>query len=196
MAKGCIRTASGIKFNILKPDLASIDIEDIAHHLSQLGRYNGACPKLYTVGEHCVRGARYLKKVNADPKLQLAFLLHDAAEAYIKDMPTPLKVEMPGYQKAESVVADSIMDVFGVLDVWKGPKCFALIDFVDHEIMYHWEIRDFWGGPAEWQDTAAKEAYEASLAELPSERIKPWSPHKAERQYLMEFYRLMHEIAV
>ncbi len=81
-----IRTFSGkrIFFADIRPD--DIDIEDIAHALSNVCRYTGHCRKFYSVAEHSVHASRY-----APPGEELNALLHDAAEAYTTDLSTPLK---------------------------------------------------------------------------------------------------------
>lgn len=85
---GWLNTYSGHKFYPLDPDPGVIRIDDIAHALSNLCRYNGQTPKFYSVAEHSVRLATY----TADPNLARFLLLHDASEAYLADIPSPLKV--------------------------------------------------------------------------------------------------------
>jgi hypothetical protein len=71
-----------------------IRIEHIAHSLSGIGRYNGSTRDYYSVAEHCVLGARYIRH-NAlrwqDLYLAKAFLIHDAGEAYTGDIVAPIK---------------------------------------------------------------------------------------------------------
>lgn len=81
-----IQTKSGRKFWLDKPDYDSIDIEDIAHALSNICRFTGHTSRLFSVAEHSI-GVSFL----LPDKLKLAGLLHDAAEAYIGDINTPLK---------------------------------------------------------------------------------------------------------
>ena len=83
---GWITTFTGKKFHYKKPALREIDIRDIAHHLSLLCRFTGACREFYSVGEHSIRVAHIVPD-----KLKLSALLHDAAEAYIGDISRPVK---------------------------------------------------------------------------------------------------------
>lgn len=81
-----IQTYTGKAFNPLAPHPADICIVDISHSLSMLCRFNGHTRRFYSVAEHCTHVSRL---VPAD--LALAGLLHDAAEAYVSDIPTPMK---------------------------------------------------------------------------------------------------------
>lgn len=73
----------------MNPD--DIDIQDIAKSLSNQGRFLGHTQKFYSVAQHCCIGALALRHELEPPSVQLAFLLHDAAEAYLCDIPSPLK---------------------------------------------------------------------------------------------------------
>ncbi|MEM4379972.1 MAG: hypothetical protein QXL01_04720, partial [Thermoplasmatales archaeon] len=79
-----IETYSGKKFDYLAQ--SELDIEDIAHALSNLCRFNGHTRVFYSVAEHSVNVSSMVP-----PELKIAALLHDAAEAYIGDVPSPLK---------------------------------------------------------------------------------------------------------
>jgi hypothetical protein len=81
-----IQTASGRAFDLNNPDPFAIVVEDLAHHLAHLCRFTGACRKFYSVAQHCCIVAGLLP-----PRLRLAGLLHDAAEAYIGDWSSPMK---------------------------------------------------------------------------------------------------------
>ena len=73
------------------------DIEDIAHSLSQLCRFNGHCIGTYTVAQHSCIVAEYARDEH-----KLIALMHDAAEAYIGDIPRPLKYLIPDIKKVEN----------------------------------------------------------------------------------------------
>lgn len=97
-----IRMHSGRSFPLESPEYEDFDLGEIAHNLSRINRYTGAIvPEQYSVAEHSVRVAFYLRglvkmlRPNAPPMhLQEAFragLMHDAAEAYLNDLSSPLK---------------------------------------------------------------------------------------------------------
>jgi uncharacterized protein len=106
-----IQTYSGKLFHPLNPNLSEIDIEDIAHALSNLCRWTGHCREFYSVAQHSVFVSEKCKPENA-----LWGLLHDASEAYIGDMNRPFKHSgiMGSYLKAEKKIMNSICDKFGM----------------------------------------------------------------------------------
>jgi hypothetical protein len=81
-----IQTFSCRKFNPLDPNPESIVIQDIAHALSMQCRFSGHVKEFYSVAQHSV-GVSYLTA----PEDALWGLLHDASEAYLVDIPSPLK---------------------------------------------------------------------------------------------------------
>ncbi len=81
-----IITYTGKKFDLLDPQPDSICLEDIAHHLSLLCRYNGACTHFYSVAQHCILMEERV------PEYAAQALFHDAGEAYYGCITTPLKV--------------------------------------------------------------------------------------------------------
>jgi len=83
-----LSTFTGKKFFPFAPHPHQIDIRDIAHGLSLLCRFSGQCPYFFSVAEHSIYVADNLK---------LEGLLHDASEAYLADLPRPVKIGLPEY---------------------------------------------------------------------------------------------------
>ena len=81
-----------------------MDIEDIAHALSHLCRFGGHCREFYSVAQHCVLAYREAKRMNLSKRGRRAVLLHDASEAYLVDVPRPLKFLLPKYREMEAVL--------------------------------------------------------------------------------------------
>ena len=102
---GGIVTFSGRTVYPMNPTPDSIDIEDIAHALANTCRFSGHCSRFYSVAEHCVN----VSLVVPD-NLALIGLLHDSAEAYLTDIPRPIKPLLTGYKSAEDKLVQVIFD--------------------------------------------------------------------------------------
>lgn len=89
----------------LEPD--DVCIEDIAHHLSLLCRFNGACKVFYSVAQHSI-----LTSLIVPRSMALEALLHDAAEAYIGDITRPLKHFIPDLEYIENSIMEVISEKF------------------------------------------------------------------------------------
>ena len=118
-----IRTYSGIKFWPLEPKTKDIQPIDIAHSLAQKVRWQGHCKDFYTVGQHSLRVARAasiyanLRGEFSDTEEDVIFmygLLHDANEAYLPDVPSPLKPLIKGWKRIEKKVDNIILKRFGL----------------------------------------------------------------------------------
>jgi len=105
----CIRTFSGKYINVFDPNPDDIIIEDIAHALSNIPRFGGHLPIFYSVAQHCIACAGYV-----NPKFALEALMHDATEAYLLDIPKPVKKMLPHYVSAEMNLHKIIARKFNV----------------------------------------------------------------------------------
>lgn len=104
-----IRTFTGKYIDPFDPDPDMICIEDIAHSLSMQPRFGGHLQVCYSVAEHCIACSLGMK----DPKDYLAALLHDASEAYLLDIPSPIKSRLPRYKEVEHNLMKVIAKKFG-----------------------------------------------------------------------------------
>lgn len=107
MGHNYIRTISGRKFWPLNPRPEDVDIGDIAHALSLRCRYNSHVPYLYSVGQHSIN-------VFYQSDGALWGLLHDAAEAYLPDVPRPIKGEFPFFNEIECRLLEVIAEGLGL----------------------------------------------------------------------------------
>lgn len=103
-----LETVSGRKINVVDPDPLSIEITDIAWALSRMPRFSGhSIPYIpYSVAQHCIQVAKELAPHGKE--IQLYGLLHDAAEAYINDLPSPVK-HIPEIHTVIKKVEDRLM---------------------------------------------------------------------------------------
>ena len=111
------RMLSGRRLNILDPSPLDIEIEDIAHGLARVARWNGqtidALP--FNVAHHCVIVENICGQLKPGwpAKWRLAALLHDAPEYVIGDMISPFKAALgEGYTKIEAVLEQAIPFAF------------------------------------------------------------------------------------
>jgi len=104
----CIKTFSGRYVNVFSPDPDDIVIEDIAHGLSMMCRFGGQMPDFYSVAQHSCMVADLCWGMD-----KLAGLLHDASEAYMLDIPSPIKKGLPDYKRVEKNLMRVIAEKFG-----------------------------------------------------------------------------------
>lgn len=184
MSGPCISTSRGLYFDYTEPEKHPHDIVEIAHALSRLCRYTGHVgdcydPEdddlIYTVAQHSVLVSELLEGTGQE----LAGLLHDADEAFMNDMNSPLKSMLPEYKAIEHAVERPLLNHFGVpwpLDPRvKAADNFAMdcerLTFMRAAIRPH--VRGWW--PI---DPAAK----------PLERV--WGIGEAKRRFITRFYEL------
>lgn len=110
-----IMTSTGIMFYPLDPKPEDVELEDIAHHLAGINRYNGASSIPYSVAMHTIIGANLCMAYwPNDYDTAFRFMLHDAAEAYSQDMLRPIKDSIPELKAMEKVIELTIADKFGI----------------------------------------------------------------------------------
>jgi 5'-deoxynucleotidase YfbR-like HD superfamily hydrolase len=104
-----LETVSGRKVDVVNPNPDTIVIGDIAWALSRMPRFSGhSIPYVpYSVAQHCIQVAKELESYG--PDLQLYGLLHDAAEAYINDLPSPVK-HLPEIHAVVKRLEDRLME--------------------------------------------------------------------------------------
>lgn len=99
-------TGKLIDFSNVRPE--DIDIRDIAHGLAHITRFGGQAQNHITVAEHSLAVASIVPDVH-----KFSALMHDAAEAYLGDIPKPLKNLLPDYTRIEKYLMKIIAGKFG-----------------------------------------------------------------------------------
>jgi uncharacterized protein len=162
-----IQTFTGRKFFPMSPRVEDIDIHDIAHSLSMQCRFNGHCREFYSVAQHSV-----LVSQAVPAEFALWGLLHDAAEAYVSDLPRPVKKQIPTFGEAEDRLLEVIVKHFGL--AWPMPEAVREMD----DALLMTECRDLMcPAPDSWRIDA-----------MPlKQKIKPVSPGRAEKMFLKRF---------
>ncbi|WP_071795048.1 HD domain-containing protein [Natronohydrobacter thiooxidans] len=113
------RMLSGRRLDLLDPTPVDIEIEDIAHGLAFVARWNGQTMGdwPYSVAEHSLLVEEIYTRMTPrpDPRWQLAALLHDAPEYVIGDMISPVKAAVgPGYGALDDRLSTAIHIRFGL----------------------------------------------------------------------------------
>jgi len=112
-----LQTVSGRWVNPFDPDPEQLDAGDIARALANQCRFGGHCRVFYSVAQHSVIVSRLVEGRGGDVEDVFAALMHDAAEAYLGDMPHPLKHRSPlgaAFKEAEDHLERAIRDRFGI----------------------------------------------------------------------------------
>lgn len=157
------RVNSGTYMNILEATEDMINIEDIAHSLSRQPRWGGHLSRPYSVAQHSIHCAELV-----DPEWKLQALLHDATEAYMVDLPSPIKSLFPLYKTLEDTLMGIIAKKFGV------------------PYPFHPSVKaaDKYMLEREWHEFMIKAPV---IEELPV-----WTQDEAKRKFLETFYSLNH----
>lgn len=177
LKRSFLRTYTGRNVYPLEMRLQDLHIDDIAHALSNQCRFAGHTTHFYSVAQHSVLVANYLTLTVHDDELALAGLLHDAAEAYLVDMPTPIKRLMPAYKPAEERIMLLVEEKFELQYKLDDQKIHA----ADMTLLAT-EARDLMGDPDDWASLRA-------LNPLP-EKICYWAPTTASYEFLEAFRSL------
>jgi hypothetical protein len=112
-----LQTISGRWVNPFDPDPAQLDAGDIAGALSKLCRFGGHCKTFYSVAQHSVIVSKLVEQRGGDAEDAFAALMHDATEAYLGDMPHPLKHRSPlgaAFREAEDHLERVLQEHFRI----------------------------------------------------------------------------------
>jgi 5'-deoxynucleotidase YfbR-like HD superfamily hydrolase len=186
------RMLSGRRLDLLDPSPLDIEIEDIAHGLARVARWNGQTngANIFSVAQHSllVETIARAKVPRLDRARRLAVLLHDAPEYVIGDMISPFKAVIgDAYKVVERRLLTAIHLRFG-LPAKSPPELAALIKSADRAAAFfeatrlagfaHTEARRFFGRPPV-MPTAIERDY-----------LKPWPADMAQARFLDRFKRL------
>lgn len=169
-----ILTYTGKRFYPIEPRMQDVDIVDIGHALSNLCRYAGHPPHHYSVAQHSIHVAEDIANLGHPRDAQLAGLLHDAPEAYVVDVPAPVKKYLPDYRKIEDRLWQVIQAKFGIPD-----GIYDDIIKVSDQRVFAAEARDMMGDPEDWKSRKGLVPVEF--------KIIPWSNVVAKERFMVKF---------
>lgn len=179
---GYITTYTGDHFYPTEPDASHIHIEDIAHALSYICRGNGHVKNFFSVGQHCVNCALEAMARGYSRRVCLACLLHDAGEAYMSDVPRPIKVGMSQYKQWEEAVIRTVYMKYLGSDL--TPEEEGFVKQVDDDMLY-FDMKVLLGHKMD-QD-------EPEMMSMFSQEYVPFI--EVEQQYLEIFEELYREVS-
>lgn len=128
-------TYTGKEIEITAPDRNAISSEDIAHALSMICRASGHFRHFYSVAQHSINCMREAAARGYSKRVCMAALLHDASEAYLCDIPSPLKCELEDYKKIEKSFQDEVWKKYGLFPLSKEEE--ALVKSVDEAVLWY-----------------------------------------------------------
>lgn len=174
-----IVTASGALVDPIRLLPEDVNPEDVAHALSHQCRFTGHTREFYSVAEHSVRVTRWVQGEGGSVEEQKCALLHDASEAYLVDLPKPMKQDSyfgKSFRGAETRAMNAIADRFGL------PRALPELVKVADLVLLATEVRDL---------MPQHRAFEKwKVFEPVPEQIKPWRPLKAREKWNSHFERL------
>lgn len=186
-----IQTYSGGQFWPLDPRVEDVKLIDVAHHLSLKCRFQGATRKFYSVAQHVTELSRAVgsKLKNHVPsellkysteEIQYAILHHDDSEAFLPDVPSPVKPYLQGWHDIE----EKNQMIISVMAFGANPAIMKLIKLWDRQIAQ--DERGCLLMPCH-------HAWKSDLSPL-GLKLRPWSPEKAEKLYISTHDELLKKL--
>lgn len=173
-----ISLLSGARFNYNRPEESDVTIEDIASALSNVCRFSGHLPRFYSIAQHLVNTSRIVP-------VEFSFdgLMHDTAEAFTNDLPTPLKWALPIFKELEHKIESAMAEKFGFTFPYHPSIKEADTIMLMLEKYYVKEDDSVWPQYEEW--TKRRLARYRDQVVLDS-----WQPRRAKREFLERFEEL------
>jgi 5'-deoxynucleotidase YfbR-like HD superfamily hydrolase len=186
------RMLSGRRLDLLDPSPLDIEIEDIAHGLARVARWNGQTigPNIFSVAQHSLLVETVSRKIspNLDRRWRLAVLLHDAPEYVIGDLISPFKAVLRAdYKAVEIRLLHAVSLRFGLPARWpeelhehvkKSDRHAAYLEATHLAGFKEAEAKRFFGSPPGLDGTAQKRY------------LTPWNAETAEKRFLARFKEL------
>jgi hypothetical protein len=169
-----VETFTGRAFYPMAPRVEDFSIIDIAHHLSNDCRYSGATQYFYCTAQHCCLLADYVEKERKGTALDcLQILMHDGAEAYLRDIPRPIKQHLPQYRQWDFTLTMAMRSWLG----WENIPIPSWQDELDSRIIADEREHIMGDSGLNWQHDVEP----LGIA------IEPWGSRFAEQQFLMRY---------
>lgn len=173
--KQWIGLLSGAQFNYNFPEESDVTLDDLASALSNICRFSGHLPAFYSVAQHLVNTSRIVR-----PEFAYDALMHDTAEAFTNDLPTPLKWALPIFKDLEVKIESAMAKKFSFNFPYAPEVKTADTQMLILEKLY--VKRDFRVWP---QYEGIEVGHLVDLVDL-----TPWQPRRAKREFLKRWNEL------
>lgn len=170
---GWIETYTGRMVTPVDPDPITLCVTDVAHALANKCRYSGHTRRFYTVAEHSWLMAEYAL-AKGDRESARWALIHDAVEAYLPDVPRPLKPFLANWKELEANMERAVKEHF---DEYPNAAVEGLVHSLDTRILLT---------EAQVLLPSRGQRWEIDAKPLDT-RLRCWQPSIARRNFLEAF---------
>lgn len=166
---------SGAQFNYNRPEESDVTLDDLASALGNICRFSGHLPCFYSVAQHLVNTSKIV-----DPEFAFDALMHDTAEAFTNDLPTPLKWALPIFKELEVKIESAMAEKFGFNYPYPPQVKQADTEMLILEKLYVKKDDRVWP------------QYEGIVVDHLIDKVdlKPWQPQRAKREFLERYEEL------
>lgn len=175
-----IQTMHGKRFTYSDENPEEVSLFDISLALSRVPRFMAYTDEFYSVAQHSVLVSRVVQQMGGNANEQMLGLLHDATEAYMSDLPKPLKNLLPDYQAMERLIWAKISTHF-LGEVVELPEIVKEADYA----MYLAEVRDL-------RDVDTCTTERRDYGRVPATTIVPYSMDLSQKLFL-DTYGILNE---
>lgn len=168
---------SGAQFNYNRPEESDVTLDDLASALSNICRFSGHLPCFYSVAQHLVNTLKIV-----DPEFAFDALMHDTAEAFTNDLPTPLKWALPIFKELEIKIEGAMAEKFGFNYPYPPQVKQADTEMLILEKLYVKKDDRVWP------------QYEGIVVDHLIDKVdlKAWQPQRAKREFLERYEELLN----
>lgn len=178
-----ISLLSGTTFNYNFPEQSDVTIDDLAAATSNICRFAGHLPRFYSVAQHLVNTSKLVEGMGGSLDEQFDAVMHDTAEAFTNDLPTPLKWALPIFKELEIKIESAMGERFGFQ--YPYPPIVKEADTLMLMLEKYYVKEEF----GEWPHY---EKYTPEYVEQYRQYVdlNSWQPVRAKREFLERYNKL------
>ncbi len=175
-----IALLSGGQYFYHDPHNSTVTLDDLASSLSNICRFSGHLPEFYSVAQHLVNTSRIVA-----PEFAFDALMHDTAESFINDIPTPVKWALPELKMFEQTAEEAMAAKFGFNFPYPPEVKYADTVMLILEKNF---VKKEYGPWPQYEEIEREVLADKSL--LDKVNLKGWQPCRAKREFLERFEEL------